>query len=248
MPARPSHRSLVSLGLLVVALFGLASATTWASDATATSSGSSHEDPVAPVLLALTVVLVAAKLGGDLATRVRQPSVLGELVVGVLIGNLSLVGLGQLEYLKSDQALDLLSRLGVLILLFEVGLESTVGQMLKVGGSALLVAVLGVIAPFFLGWGVSAWLLPPPRTLGAPFIGATLAATSVGITARVLKDLGRLQARESKIVLGAAVIDDVMGLVILAVVVGMISAVNSGEAMALGGIFWIIGKAVPSWW
>jgi Kef-type K+ transport system membrane component KefB len=99
--------------------------------------------------------------------------------------------------------------------------------------------VLGVIAPFFLGWGVSAWLLPEEELLVHMFIGATLCATSVGITARVLTDLGKLQARESRIVLGAAVIDDVLGLVVLAVVVGIIAAANTGvalEPMAIGGI------------
>jgi len=106
------------------------------------------------------------------------------------------------------------------------------------------VALLGVVAPFFLGWGVGAWLLPEAEMWVHVFLGATLAATSVGITARVLKDLNRLHTRESKIVLGAAVIDDVMGLVVLAVVVGMIAAVNTGGEMGMGGIVWIIAKAV----
>ena len=120
----------------------------------------------------------------------------------------------------------------MILLLFQVGLESNVGEMLSVGWSSLLVAVLGVIAPFFLGWGVSAWLLPREETLAHVFLGATLCATSVGITARVLADLGKLAARESRIILGAAVIDDVLGLVILSVVSGMIGAADRGGSLA----------------
>ena len=116
--------------------------------------------------------------------------------------------------------------------------------MLSVGWSSLLVAVLGVIAPFFLGWGVSAWLLPHEETLAHVFIGATLSATSVGITARVLSDLGKLGARESKIVLGAAVIDDVLGLVILSVVSGVIGAANTGGTLRGMDAGIIVVKAV----
>ena len=107
-----------------------------------------HTDPVAAVVLALAVILVAAKLGGDLAMRVGQPSVLGELLAGVLLGNLTLVGFHGLGPIASDPSIEMLAGIGVLLLLFEVGLESTVGQMMKVGLSSLLVAILGVIAPF----------------------------------------------------------------------------------------------------
>ena len=124
-----------------------------------------HADPVASVALWLVVILLAAKLGGDSAVRLGQPAVLGELVVGVVLGNLALVGFSGLEPIKTDPFIDMFARVGVLVLLFEVGLESTVGQMLKVGASALLVAALGVIAPFALGWRVGAWLLPRTRPL-----------------------------------------------------------------------------------
>ena len=107
----------------------------------------------------------------------------------------------------------MLSSLGVIILLFQVGLESTVAQMMKVGVSSFTVATVGVIGPFVLGWGVGAWLLPQASMYAHIFLGATLTATSVGITARVLKDLGRSQTDEARIILGAAVIDDVQGLV-----------------------------------
>ncbi len=225
--------------------------------------GGGHSNPIAPVLALLMIVMLAAKLGGAAMEKMGQPSVLGELVFGVILGNLTLIGfqgwenLIQMEVhfpaiggiagaaIGAERIIELLGEIGVILLLFQVGLESNVKEMMSVGLSSLLVALFGVIVPFFLGWGVSAWLLPPGTEVWVHvFIGATLCATSVGITARVLKDLGRLKARESKIVLGAAVIDDVMGLVVLAVVVGMIGAVNSGEDMAMGGIFWIIGKAV----
>lgn len=187
-----------------------------------------HGDPIAPVVQWLAIILLAAKFGGDLAARLGQPSVLGELVVGVIVGNLSLFGISALEPMRSDSSLDMLSRLGVIILLFEVGLESTVRQMMQVGFSSLMVASIGVIVPFALGWLVGMWLLPGHSQYVHAFLGATLSATSVGITARVLKDLNRSDTREARIILGAAVIDDVMGLVILAVVTGIIVAADQG--------------------
>ena len=202
-----------------------------------------HGNPVAPVLLALTIILVGAKIGGWAAERVRQPAVLGELLAGVLIGNLTLIGYDGLEFLARDVGIHILAELGVVILLFEVGLESNVRDMLSVGWSSLVVACLGVIAPFFLGWGISAWFLPQEETLVHIFIGAILCATSVGITARVLTDLGKVQTREARIVLGAAVIDDVLGLVILAVVTGSIQAANAGTELDATSVLLIIGKA-----
>jgi Kef-type K+ transport system membrane component KefB len=207
------------------------------------SQGGEHGDPVASVVLALSIILVAAKLGGELATRLGQSSVLGELLVGVLLGNLKLFGFARLDHLWIDPAIDMLARLGVLVLLFEVGLESTVGQMLKVGLPSLLVATLGVITPFALGWGVGAWLLPGHSVYAHAFLGATLCATSVGITARVLKDLGRLQTQEARIILGAAVLDDVMGLVVLAVVTGMIGAADRGGSFSFASVAVIVVKA-----
>jgi Kef-type K+ transport system membrane component KefB len=207
------------------------------------SQGAEHGDPVASVVLALTVILVVAKLGGELAVRLGQSAVLGELVVGVLLGNLRMVGYSGLDHLWADPAIDMLARLGVLVLLFEVGLESTVGQMLKVGLPSLLVASLGVITPFALGWGVGAWLLPGHGVYVHAFLGATLCATSVGISARVLKDLGRLQTPEARIILGAAVLDDVMGLVVLAVVTGMIGAAEQGASFSVASVVVIVLKA-----
>ena len=200
-------------------------------------------DPIAPLIISLALILVVAKLGGHVATIIGQPPVLGELVAGLVMGNLTLGGFSGLEYLKTDPAVDILSRLGVILLLFEVGLESTVAQMMKVGLSSFLVASLGVIGPFVLGWGVGAWLLPGASVYAHIFLGATLTATSVGITARVLKDLGRSQSDEARIILGAAVIDDVQGLVILAVVMGIIAAANQGAVVSYGAIGVVVLKA-----
>ncbi|MDI1478800.1 cation:proton antiporter [Polyangium sp. y55x31] len=208
------------------------------------SEGSAHADPIGAVVLYLAVILAAAKLGGDLAVRIGQPAVLGELVFGVLLGNLGALGFSGFEPIKTDPNIDMLSRLGVLVLLFEVGLESTVAQMLKVGLTSFVVAMLGVVAPFALGWLFGAWILPGASPYVHAFLGATLTATSVGITARVLQDLKESQSPEARIILGAAVIDDVLGLVILAVVTGIIGAADRGGSMSYGEIGIVFGKAL----
>ncbi len=197
------------------------------------------------LLYALVIILLAAKLGGHVMERFGQPAVLGELIFGVILGNMILLGVPWFEFVKGQEALMVMAEIGVILLLFEVGLESTVADMMKVGLSSLLVAILGITAPFFMGWGVAAWFLPESSIYVHLFIGATLTATSVGITARVLKDMGRLQDKESRIILGAAVIDDIMGLVILAVISGVIASVNAGTAgVSSGLVLWIIAKAM----
>ncbi len=227
--------------------------------------GGGHTDPVAPVLLALMVILLAAKLGGAFFERIKQPAVLGELLVGVLLGNLVLVdpSLGFFEPLRADPitvdwavAVDDLARIGVILLLFEVGLESSIAEMRKVGASSFLVAAVGVVAPFILGYFVSAMFITkvPESILELSpnfdlsnihlFIGATLCATSVGITARVFKDLGKIQTSEAKIILGAAVIDDVLGLIILAVVSGIVVAAETGGELAVGTLVQITAIAI----
>ncbi len=207
------------------------------------ASGSAHADPVASVVLYLAVILLAAKLGGDIAVRIGQPAVLGELLAGVVLGNVGAFGISALEPIKTDASIDMLSRLGVLLLLFEVGLESTVAQMMKVGITSFIVAMLGVVAPFALGWLFGMWLLPDAGSYVHAFLGATLTATSVGITARVLQDLKESQSPEARVILGAAVIDDVLGLVILAVVTGVISAADRGGSMNYADIGIIFAKA-----
>jgi Kef-type K+ transport system membrane component KefB len=230
------------------------------------AESSGHADPIAPVLIALVAILAAAKLGAEAAERLHLPAVLGELAAGIILGNLALLNAhwGYFEVLRANpigtewaMVIDSLGRLGVIILLFEVGLESTVKGMLSVGGTATLVAILGVVAPLLLGVGISALLIreiPAGLATIVPsgfsvryvhlFIGAVLCATSVGITARVFKDLGKLQIKEARIILGAAVIDDVLGLVILAVVSGVVQAAMSGGSLDLPAVLRLIGFAL----
>ncbi|MFH1699215.1 MAG: cation:proton antiporter [Candidatus Zixiibacteriota bacterium] len=203
-----------------------------------------HQHEVSDVLLGLIIILLAAKIGGDMFERFKQPAVLGELIFGIIIGNMSLLGIDVFESFKYSITLDVLAEIGVIILLFQVGLESSISEMIKVGLASFMVATLGVIAPFFLGWGVGAWFLPNESIYVHIFIGATLTATSVGITARVLQDIGKIKTKEAKIILGAAVIDDIMGLVILAVVAGIISAADSGSSLSSLSVFSIIAKAI----
>ncbi|PIT93422.1 MAG: cation:proton antiporter [Candidatus Harrisonbacteria bacterium CG10_big_fil_rev_8_21_14_0_10_38_8] len=190
----------------------------------------------------IALLLIIAKLAG-LVEKFGQPAVLGELVAGVILGNLALVGFDFFESVKSDSIITFLAELGVVILLFQIGLESNIQQMKKVGWSALFVAIVGVITPFVLGtYVIGPWLLPGLEFITYLFIGAALTATSVGITARVFKDLGKLQIKEAQIILGAAVIDDVLGLVILTVVsaiatVGVISAGAVGVIVAKAALF-----------
>ena len=196
------------------------------------------------VLVGVALMLIAAKLGGEVVERLGQPAVLGELISGIVMGNLVLIGFSGAEPLKTDGIISALAEIGVVILLFEVGLESDIREMMEVGWSSLIVATLGVIAPFLLGWAVAAYFIPQESRLGHIFIGATLCATSVGITARVFKDLGKLATREARIILGAAVIDDVMGLLILAVVAGAIKASATGAALSLIEVSVIAVKAL----
>lgn len=199
-----------------------------------------EEHSIGLTLLSIAVILLAAKLA-SLVERFGQPAVLGELVIGMILGNLVLVNITLFEPIKENAIIGFLAELGVIVLLFQVGLESNIATMRRVGIRALLVACVGVVVPFALGtYLVGPLLLPGLSSNTYLFLGATLTATSVGITARVFRDLGRLQDREAQIVLGAAVIDDVLGLVILAVV----SAIVTLGTVSLGNIGWITFKAI----
>lgn len=194
----------------------------------------------AEVWLLLAGIVVAAKVGGEIAVRLNQPPVLGELLAGIILGNLSLLGVTTFDNVTSLPAFEFAAELGVVLLLFSVGIESTVTQMRQVAPVSGLVAIVGVVAPMLLGAGTSRLLLPDaPITLHL-FIGATLCATSVGITARVLKDLNATGRREARVILGAAVIDDVLGLVVLAVVSAMAA---QGGLPSMGETAQIIGLA-----
>jgi Kef-type K+ transport system membrane component KefB len=190
-------------------------------------------------LLAFAAALLGGKLFGELAERIGQPAVLGELAAGVLLGP-ALLGLVSLT-----AGILLIAEIGVLLLLFEIGLETDLREMSRVGTASLAVAVVGVIVPFGLAYLYWAYVPHPAAdqahlTTAAIFVGATLTATSVGITARVLSDLGRLNTPEARIIIGAAVIDDVLGLVILSVV----SGVAAGAAVSLLGIVRTLAVAI----
>jgi Kef-type K+ transport system membrane component KefB len=188
-------------------------------------------------LLILILIILGAKIGGELLSRIGQPPVLGELLMGVLLGNLNLFGFTLLDPLKDSIPLRVLAEIGAILLLFEVGVESDLVQLLAVGWSSLAVATLGVVAPMAMGYFVAQYLIPQAGWLTHLFVGGTLTATSVGITARVLKDLKKSNTAEARIILGAAVADDVIGLVVLAVISGLTTAAISGAGSA--SISWI---------
>lgn len=197
-----------------------------------------------PILAALLLMTIGGRLGGALFERIRQPAVLGELLAGVVFGNLGLIGFHGIESFRELPAIGVLAQIGVLFLLFKIGLETDMAKMLAVGSSSLLVATLGVVAPMLLGTFVARAFFPAHHPLTHWFVGATLTATSVGITARVLADLKRAGSVEGRIILGAAVIDDVMGLVVLAVIAGVIDAAGRGTPFRPLAVLWILGQAV----
>jgi len=235
-------------------------------------SNGAHADPVAPVVLGVTAILVAAVIGRYVARRFGQPSVLGELVIGIALGNLAYLfggdfilmvregrllfdmidltfagatmrdaaaqifrdpllaqkiveiveGPNGMRWLSIVHTVDMFSRYGVIFLMFLVGLESSVEEMRNAGMPSLKVALIGMLTPFALGLLV-AWLVLPQSSVGSLlFIGATLGATSVGITARVLDEMNLVHSQEACVILGAAILDDVFGLIALAIVSGIV--------------------------
>lgn len=168
------------------------------------------------LLLVLVAVIAATKLFGEVAQRIGQPAVLGELIAGVVLGG-SVLGI----FNPDDAVLHALAELGVLILLFQIGLHTDLRSLAKVGPTALFAGMVGVVLPFVGGVAVSQAM--GVETLPSIVIGAALTATSIGISARVLSDLGQLKTPEGQVVIGAAVFDDVIGLIILSIVAGMVS-------------------------
>lgn len=199
---------------------------------------------VGAFLLAFASALVGAKILGELAERVGQPAVLGELLAGIVLGP-SVLGLVPLS-----EGVFLLSEIGVVLLLFEVGLETDLAELLRVGAPALAVAMTGMALPFAGGYAVTKVL--GFETLTAIFVGAALTATSIGITARVLSELQMLKTREGQIILGAAVIDDVLGLVVLAIVSKVaesgtleIGAAARSAALSIGFLVAAVALGIP---
>ncbi|HUP49978.1 MAG TPA: cation:proton antiporter, partial [Thermoanaerobaculia bacterium] len=170
-------------------------------------------------------IFVAAKLFGELAERLGQPAVLGEIIGGMIVG---ISGLGLVD--PRDPTIHLLAELGVILLLFLIGMETNLGRLVAVAGPATAVALVGVALPFAGGFALAHALGFSPMV--AVFLGASLTATSVGITARVLSDLGHLHDQESQVILGAAVVDDIIGIILLT----LLGTLASGEELSAGGV------------
>lgn len=191
------------------------------------------------VPIALLLVFGSAKLMAEICEWLGQPGIVGEILAGVLVGP------AVLEWVQPSELLSALSQLGVMFLLFRVGLEVKSAELVRVGGTAAAVAFLGVITPFLVGWGIM-WLWAAPR-IESIFVAAAMVATSVGITAQVLASKGLLNYTASKIILAAAVIDDVLGLIVLAIVSSMArGSINFAElsltALAAIGFTFVVAK------
>lgn len=191
------------------------------------------------LLLWISIILLGAKLT-SVIEKWKQPSVLGELLWGVLLGNVALFGLTFFEPIGTNEIMRFLAEFGVVLLLFQTGMESNVREMLKVGLPAFLVAIIGVAVPFGLALWITPLLLPGLDQNTYLFAGAALVATSVSIPARIFKDLGQSQTRAAKVILGAAVIDDVLGLIVLATV----SAIVQEGSVTAGSVSLIFVQAV----
>ncbi len=233
-----------------------------------TNAAESSSLVLAGVLLSLVVIYLASKVGGELCARINLPPVLGELVGGVVVGvsalhllvfpeagadvtnslivrflqstaGLSLEAAGSV-FQSQSEVISVLAELGVVILLFEIGLESDLQELIRVGPQAAVVAVVGVVTPFAAGTAGLIYLFNIPA-VPAIFAGAALTATSIGITAKVLAEIGRLSSTEGQIIIGAAVLDDILGIIVLAVVA---SLAKTGEIEIANVIYLIISAAV----
>jgi Kef-type K+ transport system membrane component KefB len=180
----------------------------------ATSAAPAPGGELGKLALSLAILVSAALVGGHLAVRAGQPAVLGEVLAGVLIGALPFAVTQQIA---TDPYVDILAQLGMLLLLFEVGLELRVGDLFAVGTSALLVAIIGTTVSVAIGSAAASVFLPSAPRGGNLFVGGAIAATSIGITARVLRDVGASRSKEARVILGAAVVDDVLALGLLGV-------------------------------
>lgn len=199
-------------------------------------------DELGWLALGLAIIVLAAMFGGHIAARIGQPAVLGELLAGMFLGNM--FGFGRLQFLGVDPYLDILSRLGMLLLLFEVGVDLSVRDLLGVGPSSFAVALIGTAATLAIGTMTAAAFMPDASIAAHVFIGAAVTATSVGITARVLKDMRASRSDEAKIILGAAIVDDVLALVVLGAVTAWVGAGPGGETFPTMSIAALVMKTI----
>lgn len=194
------------------------------------------------LLIQVALVLVAARLFGEVAVRLGAPPIIGEICAGIIIGP-SLLG-----WVEPSEAFELLAEIGIILLLFEVGLETDLDRLAKAGPKSVIVAISGFVLPFLLGSG-AAYYLFDLSIMVSLFIGGTLTATSIAVTIRILSDMGRHRSYEGQIVLGAAVIDDLLGVFLLAVlyefaISGSINLVNSGKIILYVGGFFVLAPIV----
>jgi Kef-type K+ transport system membrane component KefB len=168
------------------------------------------------LLLQIFLIFVAAKVGGEVFERLKLPAVLGEILAGVVTGPFAL------GWIHPTDTIPAIAEVGAIFVLFNAGLETSPGELIRVGGKAIAVAVAGIVLPFALGFAYMHWR--GETTTASIFVGAAMVATSVGITARVLGDLGVLATRTARIILGAAVFDDILGMLLLAIVDGLAQA------------------------
>lgn len=190
------------------------------------------------IILQIFIIFGFAKIVGEIFERFKQPSVIGELIVGIIFGTSMIYGTHGLDLIQSADAMKLLSELGVIFLLFTVGLETRLSDLKKVGTKATMVAILGVVLPFSFGY--IAIVGMGYNSNIALFVAAAMVATSVGITARVLYDLRFMRSKEAKIILGAAVIDDVLGMIVLTLVAGA----AKGDSLSYFDIIFVAGLAI----
>lgn len=192
----------------------------------------------AQFFIQLAAILVFARVGAEIAVRFGAPSVIGELVAGIVLGP-SLLG-----WLEATEVIRLLAEIGIILLLFEVGLETDLSRLASSGVRSTTVAVGGFVFPFLLGFGASHYLFGHDLLL-ALFIGGTLTATSIGVTVRILRDVGRQDSPEGQVVLGAAVIDDILGVLLLAMLydfsqTGVPSLAHLGQLSLFIGTFFVL--------
>ncbi|MCQ4574388.1 MAG: cation:proton antiporter [Candidatus Brocadiales bacterium] len=209
-----------------------------------------HSGPITDFLLAILILVVAGESGKHVARALKFPVVLGELLMGILLANVYFFsGWGFFELLQTTPSLKIPADFGTIILLLSVGLHTDLNKMLRAGSSSFLVALGGVIAPAGLGYLVAYFLLPDASFSTHIFLAITLSATSVGLTVRVFEELGKLQSNEARIIIGAAIIDDILVLIVLGIFSGMMLtgslavhslAISGGMAVGFVGVVTVI--------